>query len=69
MRLRLTAPARRELMRAALWYDRERRGLGDEFLDDVVRSYEQLKQFPNAQPELTGGYRKLLLGRFPFAVI
>ena len=69
MKLRLTRPARRELMRGASWYDRQRTGLGDELLDEVADSFTFLKQFPEAPPEIGGGYRRLLLPRFPFGLI
>jgi hypothetical protein len=43
MRLELHPEARAELRSAALWYDEQRPGLGDEFIADVPMLRTQLK--------------------------
>jgi plasmid stabilization system protein ParE len=56
-------------MRGAVWYDRQRIGLGDEFLDEVAEAFVLLKEFPEAPPPIGGGFRRFLLHRFPFGLI
>jgi plasmid stabilization system protein ParE len=65
----LTGAARRELMRAASWYDHQRAGLGDEFLEEMAKGFALLKDFPEAPPPIGDRYRRLLLPRFPFGII
>jgi len=56
-------------MREALWYDQQRPGLGDELLDEVARGIALLKEYPEAAPSIGGGFRRLLLARFPVGLI
>jgi plasmid stabilization system protein ParE len=56
-------------MRGAVWYDRQRTGLGDELLDEVAEAFILSKEFPEAPPSIGGGFRRILLRRFPFGLI
>jgi toxin ParE2 len=69
MRMRFLPPARRELLRAAVWFDRQSAGLGDRFLDDVRQGISGIKEFPSAHPPIGGPYRRYLLAKFPDALI
>lgn len=69
MSFRLLAGAKRELHAAASRYERERDGLGDEFLDKSLRVLRRLERYPRSGPRTLGGYRRALLRRFPFALV
>ena len=69
MKLRFLTPARRELMRAAAWYDTQSAGLGDRLLDSVRVGLRAIREFPNAHPPLDKWYRRFLLDTFPFSLV
>jgi hypothetical protein len=50
VRLELHPEARAELRSAALWYDEQRPGLGDEFIADVSATLEQIGGTPESYP-------------------
>jgi plasmid stabilization system protein ParE len=64
--------ARDELREAARWYEREREGLGEEFLLAVQTAIERAArgELPGlAAPETSPpGTRRIFLQRFPYAV-
>jgi toxin ParE1/3/4 len=69
MKVVFAAPARRELMRAAVWYDTQSPGLGDRLLGAVGTVLADLKAFPHAYPVISESNRKCLVGIFPYALI
>jgi toxin ParE1/3/4 len=69
MNVRFLAPARRELMREAAWYDDRSPGLGDRMLEAAGAAIRMIREFPDAQPPDDGPYRRCLLDVFPFALI
>ena len=73
-KLRIHDAATLEASEAAIWYERERTGLGAEFEQAIDRALDVLEQdvVPLAtMPGAAGkrGAKKLLLKRFPYAVI
>jgi plasmid stabilization system protein ParE len=58
-----------ELQDAADYYENEREGLGDEFVDEVERAIEQVKAFPNAWPRMTPKSRRIRTRRFPYGIV
>jgi plasmid stabilization system protein ParE len=60
--------AESDLQGAALWYDRERFGLGRRFLDDVDRTFVRIREHPRQFPNVSAGVRRALLHAFPYAV-
>ena len=58
-----------ELSDAVAFYEREREGLGGEFLNEVDRSLEFAIQFPKAAPIVRGSGRSLVVSRFPYSII
>jgi hypothetical protein len=50
VRLELHPEARAELRRAALWYDEQRPGLGDEFIADVSATLDRIGGTPESYP-------------------
>ena len=54
---------------AALFYESESAGLGFEFLDDVQRVVNALREYPKLGQTIGRGIRRALLRRFPFSLI
>ena len=58
-----------ELERVKIWYDGQRLGLGDSFFQEITAAISRIRESPNAWPAYQRGTRRLLVHRFPFAVI
>jgi toxin ParE1/3/4 len=74
MSLRLLPEADEEAREAARWYDQQRIGLGDEFLEALARSLESIERNPRlgrVDPDAPAGreVRRIRLNRFPYIVI
>lgn len=71
MKILASAPAAEELREAVRWYETQRTGLGDEFLNAVNAAFSRI----NAHPEIgtvisEDGYtRRVLITAFPYQVI
>jgi toxin ParE1/3/4 len=66
--------ATEELAAAAAWYERERPGLGFDFLEEAERGLDAIVAAPLAWPfadRRTQGARarRFLLARFPYAIV
>lgn len=53
---------------AALWYQRQRAGLGDEFLAVLRSTLEEVAQHPFRYPVIHRDTRRALMRRFPYAI-
>ncbi len=51
------------------WYERERPGLGEEFLEAVNHLVEVIAGHPERFPIVHRDTRRVLLSRFPFAIL
>jgi plasmid stabilization system protein ParE len=49
-----------------LWYESQRRGLGDELLAEIHQAIRVLKEHPERRPIYYRGFRRLLTRRFPY---
>lgn len=56
-------------MEAAAYYDGEVRGLGDEFVAEYERVLGRIAEAPAVGSPLSRGRRRMLLDRFPHAVV
>jgi plasmid stabilization system protein ParE len=63
---RATADA--DLHQARVWYDRQRPGLGDEFLLSVADAMTRLEEAPEQFPVYYRGFHRLLTERFPYKI-
>lgn len=61
--------AEREVEEAARWYEARELGLGQAFVDEVLRALDSIEAEPETLPLLREPYRRKLLDRFPYAVI
>ena len=69
MRQLLVRPAAAaDIEEAYLWYEKQRTGLGEEFLDAVDSLLNKIVAHPTAYPIIHREARRALLHRFPYAV-
>lgn len=68
-RLSVLAPAEREMIDAALYYDAQASGLGNDFLNEIDTAIKRILDFPDASPVAEREIRRHLVGRFPYAVL
>jgi plasmid stabilization system protein ParE len=61
--------AEQELLEAALFYEKQARGLGKNFMEEVYQSIEHIVNFPLNSQKLTDDIRRKLLKRYPFGVL
>ncbi|MDZ8026430.1 MAG: type II toxin-antitoxin system RelE/ParE family toxin [Nostoc sp. DedQUE11] len=59
---------REELNEAHSWYDSQKPGLGDEFLDCVDETVNRISQMPESYVIVCGDIRRAVVRRFPYAV-
>ena len=67
-RIHFTALAADDVADAYAWYAASRSGLGEDFLADVERVLEVIKQDPEACPVVHRTLRRGLLNQFPYSV-
>lgn len=66
MKIRLIAPAKGDMGRIWSHYEKQRPGLGNDFLDELGAAVRLVRDFPLAPPEFWKGSRRVLLKRFPY---
>jgi plasmid stabilization system protein ParE len=57
-----------EVEDAYQWYEQQRAGLGDEFLQALEAVYSRLQATPQIHQQIRGDVRRALLRRFPYSV-
>lgn len=68
MTLRYTDRAKDDLDTAFMWYEKQRRGLGFEFLDCVELGIWNMLRFPEMYAAVYSDFRRCVIRRFPFAL-
>ena len=58
--------AEADLREARQWYEEQRAGLGDEFLDEVREAIISLEDQPARRPPYYRDFRRMLTRRFPY---
>ena len=61
--------AKADLREARKWYEGQRAGLGAEFMDAVEATLAGIQAMPQRFPEVSPGFRRALVDRFPYKVI
>jgi plasmid stabilization system protein ParE len=61
--------AEADIAEAMAWYNRQRSGLGDQFLQSFEAALQRIERAPLAAAEEFRGARRVLLRRFPYSVI
>lgn len=64
----LRPEVREELSEAYSWYESQKLGLGDEFLDCVDETLNRISQMPESYAVAHRDVRRALVRRFPYAV-
>lgn len=67
MRVQIPDEAQRDLVEGYRFYEGQREGLGDYFLDSLFSDIDSLQLYGGIHPAYFG-YNRLLSKRFPFAV-
>jgi hypothetical protein len=67
--LSLRPIAAAEIQDAFRWYEQQRKGLGEEFLQAMREAFSAIEANPAQYPRIRGKIRRALLRRFPFAVL
>jgi len=68
MDLILRPAAAADVEEAFSWYERQRRGLGGEFLESVNAGLREIDAYPLRQAIVFRDTRRFLLRRFPYAI-
>jgi plasmid stabilization system protein ParE len=68
-RVTFLARARRDLREGYAWYEAQRHGLGDSFFLATEECLERIRRMPEAYAILLGDARRVLVRRYPYAII
>ena len=68
MKLRYTDKAKDDVELSFAWYERQRRGLGFEFLDCVENAVKSIQENPKIYRTYYSAFRGCTIRRFPFSV-
>jgi toxin ParE1/3/4 len=68
MKLRYTTRAREDIELAFVWYERQRRGLGFEFLDCIEASIKLILENPEMYRVYYSFFRGCVIRQFPFSI-
>ena len=66
--VRLRREAEEDLAVATSWYEQQREGLGQEFLDQAVAIFNAIAERPLLYPVVHRSTRRALMARFPFGI-
>ena len=71
---RTRAEAEREIEEAAVWYEEQQAGLGEEFIDAIATALERVTAQPHVAVPVPGARsqtrsRRYMLSRFPYALV
>jgi len=51
------------------WYEKQIKGLGSSFIQELESSYEKISNFPKTWSTFNYGFKRFILSRFPFSII
>ena len=68
MKIRYTDKSKEDVDLAFKWYEKQRRGLGFEFLDCIEASLKNILCFPEMHEICYLNFRRCVIRRFPFSV-
>jgi plasmid stabilization system protein ParE len=66
--LRLRPESEQDLADASVWYEEQWKGLGNQFLDEVLSVFSVISETPLMFPVVHRNIRRALIHRFPFGV-
>ncbi|HYA37692.1 MAG TPA: type II toxin-antitoxin system RelE/ParE family toxin [Candidatus Methylomirabilis sp.] len=68
LEVRLRPEAEQDLSDSADWYEERLSGLGHQFLDEILTTFESIAETPLRYPVVHRNTRRALIHRFPFGV-
>jgi len=68
LEVRLRLEAEQDLSDAAIWYEQQLTGLGNQFLDEVQVAFSSISEAPLMYPFVHRNTRRALIHRFPFGI-
>ncbi len=69
MKVEFLDPAKSELEEAIHYYEEQKKGLGDDFAEEVKKTIGRIIQYPEAWSRLSERTRRCLTNRFPYGLI
>ena len=66
--IKIRPEAEEDLTDAAIWYEEQCVGLGNEFLDRVLSTFKSIAAQPGMYPVVHSRTRRALMHRFPFGI-
>ena len=69
MKIKFHSEAGKEFFEAAEYYEEQVVGLGDDFIDEVEKVLDVIKQQPASGTKITNTERRFLVSRFPYGII
>jgi plasmid stabilization system protein ParE len=66
--VRLRPEAEEDLEEAATWYESQRPGLGQQFLDEVLSALANIAEIPLGYAVIYRNTRRVWMRRFPFGI-
>lgn len=63
------AKARKELAEGWSWYEGQKKGLGDRFLNVVMDKVSQIEQTPDRYPKRVKKYHEAVVPVFPYLIV
>jgi len=68
MRILYTDRAKADVETAFAWYEKQRKGLGLEFLNCVEARFESLLAYPQSCENIYADFKRATIRRFPFSI-
>jgi plasmid stabilization system protein ParE len=69
LKLDFALETEQDIAEAYAWYERQRVGLGEEFLGCVDSCIEAICRYPDMYAVVQESYRRALVRRFPYAIL
>jgi len=69
MTIKYHSEAREEFFATSEYYEEQVVGLGDEFIQEVEKVLDVIKQYPSVGTPITSTERRFLVSRFPYGII
>ena len=64
----LRPEAEEDLEDAATWYESQREGLGQDFLDEALSAFDTISEHPHMYPIVHSCTHRAVIHRFPFGI-
>ncbi len=68
MKLSYTERAKDDIETALIWYEKQKEGLGFEFLDCIENCEVKIKERPKMYALVYANFRRCVIRRFPFSI-